>query len=70
MLLLLCNVRHGRCGNTCVVRYLLLICKIYFICLCVCDYSDNTQRMSKYGNNKEVYYEPQASSMPEALTIF
>ena len=33
-------------------------------------YSDNTQMTSKRGENKEVRYEPQASSVTDVLTTF
>ena len=33
-------------------------------------YSDNAQMTSKYGKNKEVRYEPQASSVTDVLTMF
>ena len=33
-------------------------------------YSDNAQMTSKRGENKEVRYEPQASSMTDVLTTF
>ena len=33
-------------------------------------YSDNAQMMSKHGKNKEVRYEPQASSVTDVLTMF
>ena len=33
-------------------------------------YSDNTQITSKRGENKEVRYEPQASSVTDVLTTF
>ena len=33
-------------------------------------YSDNAQKTSKRGENKEVRYEPQASSVTDVLTTF
>ena len=33
-------------------------------------YSDNAQMTSKHGKNKEVRYEPQASSVSDVLTMF
>ena len=36
----------------------------------VCLYSDNAQMTSKRGGNKEVCYEPQASSVTDVLTTF
>ena len=33
-------------------------------------YSDNAQMTSKRGENKEVCYEPQASSVTDVLTTF
>ena len=36
----------------------------------VCLYSDNAQMTSKRGENKEVRYEPQASSVTDVLTTF
>ena len=33
-------------------------------------YSDNAQMTSKRGENKEVRYEPQASSVTDVLTTF
>ena len=33
-------------------------------------YSDNAQMRSKHGKNKEVRYEPQASSVTDVLTMF
>ena len=33
-------------------------------------YSDNAQMTSKHGKNKEVRYEPQASSVTDVLTMF
>ena len=33
-------------------------------------YSDNVQVVSKHGKNKEVRYEPQASSVTDVLTMF
>ena len=32
-------------------------------------YSDNVQMTSKHGKNKEVRYEPQASSVTDVLTM-
>ena len=33
-------------------------------------YSENAQMTSKYGKNKEVRFEPQASSVTDVLTMF
>ena len=40
----------------------------FHFAMCLC--SDNAQMTSKRGENKEVYYEPQASSVTDVLTTF
>ena len=48
-------------------RYVYLTNRFHFA---VRLYSDNAQMTSKHGKNKEVRYEPQASSVTDVLTMF
>ena len=48
----------------------LLLNRFHFAVRLYSDDSDNAQMTSKRGENKEVRYEPQASSVTDVLTTF
>ena len=56
------------------IRLIYIIIIIYYLTnrfhFAVRLYSDNAQMTSKRGENKEVRYEPQASSVTDVLTTF
>ena len=54
----ICKLDHGVCYLTNKFHFAVRL------------YSDNAQMTSKRGENKEVRYEPQASSVTDVLTTF
>ena len=64
------SAQATRCSLTKCVEMYWLLYKTNRFHFAVGLYSDNVQRTSKRAENKEVRYEPQASSVTDVLTTF